>query len=97
MATYDDSLRNGGVIGTCISASKSDVYQEGVDYFNGQAIYAKIVEMGANVPIVEQNDYHYPCRSYIATAIQNITQNGASVEDALAEAENNLRFEMGLQ
>ena len=96
MATYDDALRNGGVIGTCISASKSDVYQEGIDYFNGQAIYAKIVEMGANVPIVEQNDYHYSCRSQIATAIQNVTQNGATVEDALKEAESNLRFEMGL-
>ena len=43
--TYDNALRDGGVITTCISAGKSEVYQEGVEYFNGQAIYAKIVEM----------------------------------------------------
>ena len=53
--TYDNALRDGGVITTCISAGKSEVYQEGVEYFNGQAIYAKIVEMGSHVKVVEQS------------------------------------------
>lgn len=95
IATYDASLTNGGVIGTCISASASDVYQQGVAYFNDQAIYAKIVEMGAHVPTVEQSDYHYSCRSLLAAAIVNIN-NGAKVEDELQAAEDQLRFEMGL-
>ena len=93
--TYDEALRKGGVITCCISAGKSDVYQEGIDFFNGQAIYTKIVEMGSHVPIVEQNDYHYTCRQYIGAAIQEILM-GSDVETALKNAEDQLRFAMGL-
>lgn len=94
--TYDKALTDGGVITCCISAGQSEIYQAGVDYFNGQPIYTDIVEMGAHFPVVEQSDYHYSCRSLIASAIINIAQGGASTEDALKEAEDQLRFEMGL-
>ena len=92
-ATYDDALRNGGVITCSISAGQSEVYQEGVPYFNDQPIYAKIVEMGANVPVVEQNDFHYTCRQYIASAIQQALM-GTDVEAALKDAEDQLNFAM---
>ncbi len=95
IATYDDALRNGGVITCCISASKSDVYQEGVDFFNGQAIYTDIVSMGANVPVVEQNDYHYTARTQIGAAITNVI-NGSDLETELQNAEDQVKFEMGL-
>lgn len=91
--TYDNALRDGGVITTCISAGKSDVYQEGVEYFNNQAIYAKIVEMGSHVKVVEQSDYHYTAREKVAAAVTNI-HNGTSVEDALAQAQQDLEFAM---
>ena len=93
--TYDNALRNGGVITCCISASKSDVYTEGVDFFNGQSIYADIVSMGANVPVVEQNDYHYTARQYIGAAITNVI-NGSDLDTELQGAEDQVRFEMGL-
>ena len=93
--TYDNALRTGGVIGCCISAAQSGVYQEGVPFFNGQAVYSKIVEMGAHVPIVEQNDYHYTCRTAIGNAIQNIL-SGMDVMEALTNAENELKFAMGM-
>lgn len=93
--TYDDALRNGGVITCCISAGQSEVYQEGVDFFNGQAIYSKIVEMGSHVPIVEQNDFHYTARQYVGAAIQEILM-GSDVDTALKNAEDQLRFAMGL-
>ena len=91
--TYDNALRNGGVITCCISAGQSAVYSEGVEFFNGQPVYSDIVAMGANVPIVEQNDYHYTVRGYIGNAIQNIL-GGTSVEDALAEAQELIDFAM---
>lgn len=93
--TYDAALKNGGVITCAISAGQSDVYNEGVDYFNGQAIYSKIVAMGANVPVVEQSDYHYTCRGLLAAAVINIS-NGADIDAELQAAEEQLRFEMGL-
>ncbi len=91
--TYDNALRNGGVIGCSMTAAKSDVYNEGVPFFNGQAIYSTIVEMGTHVPIVEQNDYHYTVRQYIGNAIQNVL-NGADVESALQEAQELIDFAM---
>ena len=93
--TYDAALKNGGVITCCISAATSDVYGQGVPYFNNQPVYADIVKMGANVPIVEQNDYHYPCRSYLSTALINVV-NGADAAAELQNAEDQLKFEMGL-
>ncbi len=95
-ATYDKALTDGGVITCCISAGQSDIYQAGVDYFNGQAIYTDIVAMGAKVPVVEQNDYHYDCRRLVGAAIINISQGGATTADALKDAEEQLRFQMGL-
>lgn len=94
--TYDNALKDGGVITTCVSAGQSDVYNEGVEYFNNQAIYAKIVEMGANVPVVEQSDYHYTCREQISAAIINI-QNGTDTKQALQDAQDQLSFAMGDQ
>ncbi len=92
-ATYDDALRKGGVITCCISAGQSPVYTEGVEFFNGQAVYSDIVAMGANVPIIEQNDYHYTVRGYIGNAIQQIVE-GADVEAALQEAQELIDFAM---
>ena len=92
--TYDNALRDGGVISTYAPAGETEVYQEGVEYFNNQPIYADIVEMGTNVQIVEQSDYHYSARNYVGTAIVNII-NGADTMEALQEAEDQLNFEMG--
>ncbi len=96
--TYDAALKNGGVITCSISAGESDVYQEGVDFFNGQPIYADIVAMGANVPVIEQSDYHYQARQYVGTAIQNLVAAGEPDDDAVAaalqDAQDQLSFEM---
>ena len=89
-----NALKDGGVISTYAPAGETDVYNEGVEYFNNQPIYADIVEMGTHVQIVEQSDYHYSARNYVGTAIVNII-NGADTMEALQEAEDQLNFEMG--
>ena len=94
--TYDEALTNGGVIGTCAAAAESDVYQQGVAYFNDQPIYATIVEYTQHVPTVEQSDYHYSARQQLATALQSVLTEGVDVETALENAEQQLRFDMGL-
>lgn len=92
--TYDGALKDGGVITCCISAGKSDVYQQGVAYFNNTPIYSTIVAMGQNVPVIEQSDYHYDCRTQMAAAVQNII-SGADEKQALQDAEDQLNFTMG--
>lgn len=93
MDTYDNALRNGGIVTTYIPASESDVYQEGVEFFGGQAIYAKIAEMGSHVKVIEQNDFHYTAREKLAAAITNI-HNGTPVDEALEQAQQDLEFAM---
>ena len=68
---------------------------EGFDFFGGQAIYADIVAMGANVPVIEQNDFHYQARTYVGNAITNII-NGGEVEAELQYAQELLEFEMDI-
>ena len=94
-ATYDNALKKGGVITTYAPAGKSDVYNEGVEYFNNQPIYSKIVEMGTKVQTVEQSDFHYDARKKLATALINI-KGGADIDDELKTAEDDLKFTMGL-
>ena len=92
--TYDNALKNGGVVSTYIPAGETEVYQEGVEYFNNQPIYADIAEMGSHIQTIEQSDYHYSARNYVGAAIVNII-NGADTMEALKEAEDQLNFEMG--
>ena len=93
METYDAALKDGGVITTCISAGKSSVYQEGVDFFNGQAIYADIVEMGSHVPVIQQSDFHYNLRTLVGNAITNVV-NGADVDAEIAGIQEQIDFEI---
>ena len=64
-------------------------------YSDSVEIYAKIVEMGSHVNIVEQSDYHYDARSQLATALINI-KDGADIDSEIKAAEDNLKFTMGL-
>lgn len=93
-ATYDAALTDGGVVSTYLPAADSDVYNEGVDFFNGTAIYAQIAKMTANVPVIEQSDYHYTARQQMAPAIMNII-NGSDQASELQTAEDQLNFAMG--
>ena len=49
--------------------------------------------MSAKVKVVEQSDFHYVCREQVAAAIQNII-NGTSTDDALKDAEKQVKFAM---
>ena len=71
------------------------MYNEGVEFFNNEPVYKQIVEMSENVPIIEQSDYHVRAGVYLTTAVIN-TINGSNLDDELANAEQQLRFEMGL-
>ncbi len=93
--TYDNALKDGGVITCNTVAGQSDVYNEGVEYFNNQAIYSKIVEMGSHVQVVEQNDFHYDIRNLLGTAIINI-KDGADLDSELKNADEQIRAKMGL-
>ena len=84
--TYDEALTEAGLIGTCVAAAESEVYSQGVDYFNGQPIYSIIVEYSQEVPLVEQSEYHYECREIMSQAVLSIIE-GNNIDDVLADAQ----------
>ena len=91
--TYDEALRKGGVVTCCISAGQSDVYGEGVAFFNNQPVYKDITEMGSKIIPVEESPFHYVLRGYLGTAMQQI-KDGADIDTALQEAEEATVFYM---
>lgn len=92
--TYDNALKNGGVVSTYIPAGESEVYNEGVEFFNDTPIYAQISEMGAHVQTIEQSPFHYTCREKLGAAVINIV-NGGDIDEEIQGAEDQLNFEMG--
>ena len=91
--TYDNALRTGGVVTCCISAGQSDVYGEGVPFFNNQPVYKEITEMGAKIIPVEESPFHYVLRGYLGVAMQQI-KDGADIDAALEEAQTATEFYM---
>ena len=91
--TYDEALRKGGVVTCCISAGQSEVYGEGVPFFNNQPVYTDIVAMGAKIIPVEESPFHYVLRGYLGVAMQQI-KDGADIDTALQEAEDATVFYM---
>ena len=91
--TYDEALRKGGVVTCCISAGQSDVYSEGVPFFNDQPVYKDITEMGSKIIPIEESPFHYVLRGYLGVAMQQI-KDGADIDTALQEAEQATVFYM---
>ena len=91
--TYDEALRKGGVVTCCISAGQSEVYGEGVPFFNNQPVYKDITEMGSKIIPIEESPFHYVLRGYLGTAMQQI-KDGADIDAALQEAQDATPFYM---
>ena len=50
--TYDNALRDGGVVTTVLKCADFDVYNEGVEFFNNEPIYKQIVEIPAYIFLI---------------------------------------------
>lgn len=90
---YADILGTSGAIACYQPAADSEAYQEGVEFFNNEAIFSKILEYSANIPEYPATPYHYEFREILATAVQNIV-DGTAKADALATAQETAEFQM---
>lgn len=90
---YDAILPETSGIACYLPAGESAVYNEPVEFYGGQPIYATLVEYSSHIPEFTKTPYHYEAREAVNTAIINIT-NGTSKEDALKEAQETLEFKM---
>ncbi|MCR5620938.1 MAG: extracellular solute-binding protein [Treponema sp.] len=91
---YETILPSSGAISTWLPAAGSAAYENGNPFFGGQKIYKDFLAYSNDIPRVKYGIYNYEARSEVGVAVADILK-GASVEEALAKAEKNVKFIMG--
>ena len=90
---YDDLISK-GALATWAPAANSEAYNQPVEFFNGEAVYAKIVDFATRVPSYATSPFHYDARDAVGVALSNIIQRGADMESELADAQSFVEFNM---
>ncbi len=91
---YETILPASAAIATYLPAGDSDVYGEPAEFYGGDAVFKKIVEYAGKTPSNNTGVYYYEARNYIATAMQNVINNGTSIEDEVKAAQEQVEFTM---
>lgn len=91
---YDDIISK-GALATWAPAGDSEAYQQPVDFYGGDAVYAKIVDYATKTPANTTGPFYYDARDAVGTALSEITQTGADVDKSLQTAQETLEFSMG--
>ena len=92
---YDSILTDLGAIATYLPAADSDGYAQTVDYFGGEAIYAKIVSYGANIPNINKGIYWSEEKNALGVALQSVMAGTTDLESAIATAQSTVEFNIG--
>ena len=71
---YDDLLVNAGAIASYLPAAQSETYNEGNEFYGGQAVYKDIVEFAGHVPGIDYGAYYSDIRSALTDAITNVVR-----------------------
>jgi len=90
---YDTILPSSGALANWIPAAQSSVYAEPQPFFQGDAIYSKIVSYAAKVPSNNTGAYYFEARDAVSAAITKIIQ-GTDPTSALQEAQDTVQFAM---
>lgn len=90
-ALYDDILSK-GALSTWLPAGDSPLYAEPVDFFGKDAVYKKIVEYSSEIPSSVTSPYYYDARDAMCTALSNVIQQNASLDEELKTAQETAEF-----
>ncbi|MDO5297878.1 MAG: ABC transporter substrate-binding protein [Clostridia bacterium] len=91
---YSEILPMTSAIATYTPAKEGAAYTAGSDYFNGEPIFATIVEYGALTPSNITGAFYYDARRALATANTNYL-HGGDLDSELQTAEDTVNFTMG--
>lgn len=83
-----------GIFTTWSPARNSPVYDQPVDFFGGQQVYAAIVDFSTRAPPFVTSPFHYDAISAINVALSNIVQRGAGLDAELKAAQAVVEFNM---
>ena len=89
---YDDLLVNAGAIASYLPAAQSETYNEGNEFYGGQAVYKDIVEFAGRVPGIDYGAYYSDIRSALTDAITNVVQKNADIDTEIKNAQDTVEF-----
>lgn len=90
----NDILPETAAIATYAPAKTGSNYTAPNEFYNGEPIYATILEYTAFVPANQTGAYYYDAREALGTAVTNYL-NGGDLESELQTAEDTVNFTMG--
>lgn len=90
---YDDLISK-GALATWAPAADSETYNQPVDFFNGEHVYATIVDFSTRIPSYATSPFHYDARDAVGVALSNIIQRGADMDKELKSAQEIVEFNM---
>ena len=91
---YNAILPSTSAIATWADAKAGSNYTAGNEFYNNDAIFAKILEYTAHVPANITGAYYYDAREALGTALTNYI-NGGDLQSELINAEDTVNFTMG--
>lgn len=91
---YDTILPSTGALATYKPAAASDVYNQPVEFFGGDKIFAKISDFASKVPSFDRGVYYTEANGALATAVTNVL-SGSDLSSELSSAEDTVTFNMG--
>ena len=92
---YDGILTDLGAIATYLPAADSDAYNEPSAYFGNEAIYAKIVSFGSNIPTINKGIYWTEEKEALGVALAIIACGATDMDSAIGEAQSTIEFTIG--
>ena len=90
---YNAILPTTSAIASYTPAKEGSNYTAGSDFFDGEPIFATIIEFGAQIPASIPSPFYYDARSALSTAKTNY-MNGGDLDSELAAAEDTVIFTM---
>ena len=91
---YDDIITK-GALSTWAPAGDSEAYAQPVEFFGGDAVYAKIVDFSTKTPSNITGAFYYDARDAVGVALSNIIQSGADMDSEIQTAQETVEFNMG--
>jgi lactose/L-arabinose transport system substrate-binding protein len=95
LSLYDTILEQTGTPAEFLPAMESEVYNQPVEWFGGQAVYADILEYSSKIPHFTPNSYQSDFNAAIGTALSNILYNDADIDSEIEVAQDTVNFSIG--
>jgi len=92
---YSAILPETSAIASYTPAKDGPAYTAGSEFYNGEPIFATIVDYGAKTPSNITGAYYYDAREALGTAVTNVILQGGDLDSELTTAEDTVNFTMG--